>query len=66
MMEGAMRPPPLVNLPEGGTLAAPLDIAFRKVLTVSKVDILKAEGREKRTCEEKRAPQKPLMQKRGA
>jgi|HubBroStandDraft_1064217.scaffolds.fasta_scaffold30335_2 hypothetical protein len=44
-----MRTPPPVNLPEGGTPAERLDIAFCKVLTVSKADILKAEGREKWT-----------------
>jgi hypothetical protein len=49
-----MRTPPPVNLPEGGTPAERLDAAFRKVLTVSKADILKAEGRVKRQREKKR------------
>jgi hypothetical protein len=54
-----MRRPPPVNLPEGGTPAERLDMAFRKVLTVSKADLLKAEGREKRTLEKKRDAPKP-------
>jgi hypothetical protein len=53
-----MKLPPPVNLPEGGTPTERLDMAFRKVLTVSKADILKAEGREKRTRERKRAARK--------
>ena len=53
-----MRTPPPVNLPEGGTPAERLDMAFRKVLTVSKVDLLKVEGREKRTRQRKRAARK--------
>jgi hypothetical protein len=53
-----MKLPPPVDLPEGGTPAERLDMAFRKVLTVSKADILKAEGREKRTRERKRAARK--------
>ncbi|MGC9946563.1 MAG: hypothetical protein ABSF64_09375 [Bryobacteraceae bacterium] len=53
-----MRRPQPINLPEGGTPAERLDMAFRKVLTVSKADILKAEGREKRTRERKRAAKK--------
>jgi hypothetical protein len=57
-MMGAMRTPPPVNLPEGGTPAERLDMAFRKVLTVSKFELLKAEGREKRTRERKRAARK--------
>jgi hypothetical protein len=54
-----MRTPPPVNLPEGGTPAERLDVAFRKVLTVSKADILKSEGQEKRSREKKRAAKKP-------
>jgi hypothetical protein len=57
-MMGAMRTPPSVNLPEGGTPAERLDMAFRKVLTVSKSDILKAEGREKRARDRKRGTAK--------
>lgn len=53
-----MKLPPPVNLPEGGTPAERLDMAFRKVLTVSKADILKAEGQEKRQ-RAKRAKKKP-------
>jgi hypothetical protein len=55
-----MRTPPPVKLPEGGTPAERLDMAFRKVLTVSKADILKAEGREKRTRERKRTAKKSV------
>ena len=54
-MMKAMRTPPPVNLPEGGTPAERLDMAFRKVLTVSKGAILKEEAREKRQREKKRA-----------
>jgi hypothetical protein len=54
----AMRTPPPVNLPEGGTPAERLDMAFRKVLTVSKADILKAEGREKRDRDRKKQAKK--------
>jgi hypothetical protein len=53
-----MRTPPPANLPEGGTPAERLDMAFRKVLTVSKSELLKAEGREKRTRDRKRAARK--------
>jgi hypothetical protein len=53
-----MKTPPPVNLPEGGTPAERRDMAFRKVLTVSKADTLKAEGRERRTRERKRAREK--------
>ena len=50
-----MKLPPPVNLPEGGTPAERLDLAFRKVLTVPKEAILKAEHKEKRQREKKRA-----------
>jgi len=53
-----MRTPPPINMPEGGTPAERLDMALRKVLTVSKADLLKAEGREKRTRERKRTAKK--------
>lgn len=55
-----VRPPPPVNLPEGGTPAERLDMAFRKVLTVSKAEILKAEEQEKRQREKKRAARKAI------
>jgi hypothetical protein len=51
--------PPPVSLPEGGTPAERLDVAFRKVLTVSKEALLKEEAREKLRREEKRSPKKP-------
>jgi hypothetical protein len=54
-----VRTPPPVNLPEGGTPAERLDMAFRKVLTVSKADILKAEGQEKRDRERRKRAKKP-------
>jgi hypothetical protein len=53
-----MRLPSRPDLPEGGTPADRLDLAFRKVLTVSKEDLLKAEAREKREREKKRAAKK--------
>jgi hypothetical protein len=46
-----MKLPPPVDLPEGGTPAERLDMVFCQVLTVSKADILKAEGCESRTRE---------------
>jgi hypothetical protein len=55
-----MRTPPPADLPEGGTPAERLDLAFRKVLTVPKVAILKAEEEEKAEREKKReAKNKP-------
>lgn len=42
-----MRRPQPINLPEGGTPAARLDMAFRKVLTVSKEALLREESKEK-------------------
>lgn len=54
-----MRTPPPVNLPEGGTPAERLDMAFRKVLTVSKAELLKAEGQDKRDRERKKRSKKP-------
>ena len=56
-----MRTPPPVNLPDGGTPAERLDMAFRKVLTVSKADILKAEGQEKRDREQKKRSRKTRL-----
>jgi hypothetical protein len=46
-----MRTPPPANLPEGGTPAERLDIAFRKVLTVPKEAILEDEQQRKRKRE---------------
>ncbi len=53
-----MRRPRPINLPEGGTPAERLDMAFRKVLAVSKEAILKEEAREKRQREKKRTGRK--------
>jgi hypothetical protein len=47
--------PPPADLPEGGTPAERLDMAFRKVLTVPKAAILEEEAREKRQRARKRA-----------
>jgi hypothetical protein len=49
-----MKTSPPVNLPEGGTPAERLDMAFRKVLTVPKEALLKEEKREKRQREKRR------------
>ena len=49
-----MKLPPPVNLPDGGTPAQRLDMAFRKVLTVPKEAILKQEAKERREREKKR------------
>lgn len=49
-----MRTPPPANLPEGGTPAERLDMAFRKVLTVPKEAILKEKAEEKRKWEKRR------------
>ncbi len=53
-----MKLPTPVNLPEGGTPAERLDMAFRKVLAVPKEAILKEESRAKREREKKRAARK--------
>jgi hypothetical protein len=53
-----MRLPPPHNLPEGGTPAERLDLAFRKVLTVPKEAILKHEREEKERRAKKRSPNK--------
>jgi hypothetical protein len=50
-----MKPPPPANLPEGGTPAERLDVAFRKILTVPKEALIKAETKEKRQREKRRA-----------
>jgi hypothetical protein len=54
-----MRYPPPADIPEGGTPAERLDMAFRKVLTVPKEALMRAERREKRQHEKKRAANKP-------
>ena len=54
-----MRYPPPADLPEGGTPAERLDMAFRKVLTVPKEALVRDERREKRQREKKRAAKKP-------
>jgi hypothetical protein len=54
-----MKTPPPVNLPEGGTPAERLDMAFRNVLTVPKEALLKEEKREKRQREKRRAKKTP-------
>jgi hypothetical protein len=54
-----MRLPSRADLPEGGTPAQRLDMAFRKVLTVPKAALLKEEARERQEREKKRAAKKP-------
>jgi hypothetical protein len=54
-----MRLPSPPDIPEGGTPAERLDLAFRKVLTVPKAAILKEEARERLEREKKRTPKKP-------
>jgi hypothetical protein len=55
-----MRTPPPADLPEGGTPAERLDMAFRKVLTVPKEALLREEAKEKRQREKRRETKKPL------
>jgi hypothetical protein len=54
-----MRLPPAIDLPEGGTPAERLDMAFRKVLTVPKAALLKEEALERLEREKKLAAKKP-------
>lgn len=54
-----MKMPPPVDLPEGGTPAERLDMAFRKALTVPKEALLRKEAEEKRQREKKRAAKGP-------
>ena len=55
-----MKTPPPINMPEGGTPAGRLDMAFRKVLTVPKEAILKEEKQDKRAREkEKTSAERP-------
>lgn len=56
---GIVKTPPAIDFPEGGTPAERLDLAFRKVLTVPKSAILKAEERARLQREKKRAEKKP-------
>jgi hypothetical protein len=53
-----MKRPPPVNLPEGGTPAQRLDIAFRKALTVPKEVLMREEAKEKRQREKRRTAKK--------
>ena len=46
---------PPANLPEGGTSAERLGMAFRKILTVSKEALVKEEAKEKRQRDKRRA-----------
>jgi hypothetical protein len=57
-----MRLPPTANIPDGGTPAERLDLAFRKVLTVTKEEILKQEAKEK----QQRDKQRPIKKIRSA
>ena len=41
-----MKTPPPVDLPEGGTPSERLDLAFRKVLTVPKEELVWEEAKE--------------------
>ena len=54
-----MNTPPPIDLPEGGTPAERLDMAFRKVLTVPKTTMAAEEEREKHEREKKRLAKKP-------
>jgi|GEM_PF-5715046 hypothetical protein len=49
----------LPNLPEGGTPAERLDIAFRKVLTVPKHALVSEEAKEKHRRDKERTAKKP-------
>jgi len=53
-----MKLPPPVQLPLGGTPAQRLDLAFRKVLTVSKEELLEAEAKLKHPSEKRRTKKK--------
>jgi len=53
-----MKYPPPVQLPMGGTPAQRLDLAFRKVLTVSKDELLKEESKLQQQREKRRAKKK--------
>jgi hypothetical protein len=53
-----MKLPPPVNLPEGGSPAERLVMAFRKILTVPKEPLMKAESKRKPQREKRRAGKK--------
>jgi hypothetical protein len=53
-----MKYPPPVQLPSGGTPAERLDLALRKVLTVSKEDLLREEAKLKQRNEKQRSKKK--------
>ena len=53
-----MRFPPPADIPDGGSPAERLDMAFRKILTVPKTALVKDEMREKQAREKKRAAKK--------
>lgn len=53
-----MKYPPPAQLPSGGTPAQRLDLAFRKVLTVSKDELLKEESKLQQQREKRRAKKK--------
>ena len=54
-----MKTPPTIDFPEGGTPAQRLDTAFRKVITVPKEALVKAEQNDRRETEKKRPAKKP-------
>jgi hypothetical protein len=58
-MMKSMRYPEPADIPDGGTPAERLDLAFRKVLTVPKAALVKEETKEKRDREKKREAKKP-------
>jgi len=49
-----VKTPPAIDFPEGGSPAKRLDLAFRKVLTVPKDAIVKAEESERIEREKRR------------
>ena len=52
---------PHINFPEGGTPAERLDLAFHKVLTVPKAELLKEEEKEKAGAREEACGQKGAL-----
>jgi hypothetical protein len=54
-----MRLPEKPDLPEGGTPAEGLDLAFRKVLTVPKESMLNDDQQEKQRRAKNKAEKKP-------
>jgi hypothetical protein len=57
-MMSFMKYPPPVQLPPGGTPAQRLDLALRKVLTVSKLELLKEEAKLQQRREKRRKTKK--------